>query len=113
MKELPVNDIDSRSVKGKTAREMRIRKYNFDLESLQSVNKLSIKAKSIFLGRSFVAYGKLRISCDDPFLVNVNINKIFSTNDNCQYSVTSRPPVNSTTLIAFKVRFKNGKSEKF
>ena len=44
MKELPVNDIDSRSVKGKSAREMRIIKYNFDLESLQSVNKLSVKA---------------------------------------------------------------------
>lgn len=57
MKELPVNDIDSRSVKGKTAREMRIRKYNFVLESLQSVNKLSIKAKSIFLGRSFINFG--------------------------------------------------------
>lgn len=57
MKELPVNDIDSRSVKGKSAREMRIIiKYNFDLESLQSVNKLSVKAKSIFLGRSFINF---------------------------------------------------------
>ena len=56
MKELPINDIDSRSVKGKSAREMRIIKYNFDLESLQSVNKLSVKAKSIFLGRSFINF---------------------------------------------------------
>lgn len=56
MKELPVNDIDSRSVKGKSAREMRIIKYNFDLESLQSVNKLSVKTKSIFLGRSFINF---------------------------------------------------------
>ena len=56
MKELPVNDIDSRSVKGKSAREMRIIKYNFDLESLQSVNKLSVKAKSISLGRSFINF---------------------------------------------------------
>ena len=52
MKELPVNDIDSMSVKGKKTREMRIRKYNFDLESLQSVKKLSI-----FLGRSFINFG--------------------------------------------------------
>ena len=56
MKELPVNDIDSRSVKGKSAREMRIIKYNFDLESLQSVNKLSVKAKSTSLGRSFINF---------------------------------------------------------